>query len=41
MTTFKEANGVKTKKVNGFHFRRWKKQMKYWLIIVGFVSTLE
>ena len=32
---------MKLKKVSGFHFWRWQKQMKYRLTILGFISTLE
>ena len=41
MTTFEEANSVKPAKFSGSHFQRWKKQMKYWLIALGFISALE
>ena len=41
MTTFEEANSVKPEKFTGSHFQRWKKQMKYWLIALGFISALE
>lgn len=41
MTTFEEANSVKPEKFTGSHFQRWKKQMKYWLIALGFIYALE
>ena len=35
-----EANSVRLEKFNGQNFRRWQKQMRYWLTVLGLVSAL-
>lgn len=36
-----EALSVKLGKFSGHHFRRWQKQLKYWLSVLGFMSAIE
>lgn len=37
----KEAISVKPEKFSGHHFRRWQKQLKYWLTVLGLMSVIE
>lgn len=41
MASLEKANSVKPKKFSGHNFRRWQKQVKYWLTVLGLVSALE
>ncbi|KAI5353977.1 hypothetical protein L3X38_006871 [Prunus dulcis] len=36
-----ETNNVKPGKFNGTNFKRWQRQLKYWLTVLGLVSALE
>ena len=36
-----ETNSVKPGKFNGTNFKRWQRQLKYWLTVLGLVSALE
>ena len=35
-----EAKSARPEKFNGQNFRRWQKQMRYWLTVLGLVSDL-
>ncbi|KAH7845153.1 hypothetical protein Vadar_031824 [Vaccinium darrowii] len=41
MAKVEEANSVKPEKFHGQNFKRWQKQTKYWLTVLGLVSALE
>ncbi|CAL2241227.1 unnamed protein product [Prunus armeniaca] len=41
MANLEEANSVKPEKFSGHNFRRWQKQVKYWLTVLGLISALE
>ncbi|RXH95517.1 hypothetical protein DVH24_008017 [Malus domestica] len=41
MASLEEANSVKPEKFSGHNFRRWQKQVKYWLTVLGLASALE
>ncbi|KAI5350435.1 hypothetical protein L3X38_003326 [Prunus dulcis] len=36
-----ETSSVKPRKFNGTNFKRWQRQLKYWLTVLGLVSALE
>ncbi|KAH7845127.1 hypothetical protein Vadar_000046 [Vaccinium darrowii] len=41
MAKVEEANSVKPEKFHGQNFKRWQKQTKYWLTVLGLVLALE
>lgn len=41
MANIGEANNIKPEKFSGQHFGRWKKQVHYWLTVLGLVSAVE
>ena len=41
MTKIEEANSVKPEKFSGQNFRRWQRQLKYWLTVLGLISAIK
>ncbi|KAK3009590.1 hypothetical protein RJ639_014726 [Escallonia herrerae] len=41
MASYDETITLKPEKFNGQNFKRWQRQMKYWLTVLGFISAIE
>ena len=41
MASHEETNSLKPKKFNGQHFKRWQKQMRNWLTVLGLFSAIK